>query len=308
MSPRCHGFHAVLGAAALLALAGRGSLTLAVPESRVPGVRRAQLFKALCAKSLFGCGCVACAEHAEALALLREPDSELRKRYEPSARNSVKDATNARGMYYSMVDYERAVSKRKRALFSRLLACLPSRDAVVVEVGIGSFPNSLYFSSRSAPTGIDFIGVDPNDFMEEYARKSAERAGLLEEKRGHSLRVVHGVAEALPLDSAVADAVISTLTLCSVQDPERAVMEMRRVLKPGGRLLFMEHVLSETNPIFAAAQRAATPDQIQREGCHFDRQTLQTIKGGQFQDVDGEYFELQNCGFLNPTVAGIATA
>ena len=42
-------------------------------------------------------------------------------------------------------------------------------------------------------------------------------------------------------------------------------------------------------------------------GCHFDRRTLETIQGAGFAAVDGDYFELENCGFLNPTVAGIAT-
>ena len=102
--------------------------------------------------------------------------------------------------------------------------------------------------------------------------------------------------------------VICTLTLCSVSNPDHAVSEIRRVLKPGGKYLFVEHVLDETNGFIATAQKLATPDHVlSADGCHFDRRTLQTIQAGGFADVDGEYFELENCGFLNPTVAGIAS-
>merc|ERR1719370_1643141 len=115
--------------------------------------------------------------------------------------------------------------------------------------------------------------------MEAYAKENAERAGLLLPERRDSLRIVHGVAEALPLESKSADAVVCTLTLCSVLDPSRAVREIRRILKPGGHFLFLEHVVSETNPVFAALQRAASPDQVRRaDGCHLDRRTLETIK------------------------------
>lgn len=60
-----------------------------------------------------------------------------------------------------MVDYERAVQKRKKQLFQRLLKLLPS-EPVVVEVGIGSFPNALYLAKAQ---GMDLVGVDPNEYM-----------------------------------------------------------------------------------------------------------------------------------------------
>ncbi|CAE7813162.1 Mettl7b [Symbiodinium sp. CCMP2592] len=222
-------------------------------------------------------------------------------------RDARKDEEFAKGMAYGMVDYERAVSKKKRALFSKLWGLLPP-NPVVVEVGIGSFPNALYFGSKSAPRSMDVVGIDPNEYMERYALENAKKVGLLEPERGNSFRFAKGIAEALPLPEHSADAVICTLTLCSVANPDHAVSEIRRVLKPGGYYLFVEHVLSETNGFIATAQRLATPDHVlAADGCHFDRRTLQNIEAGGFAKVDGEYFELENCGFLNPTVAGIAT-
>ena len=92
--------------------------------------------------------------------------------------------------------------------------------------------------------------------MENYARDNAAKAGL---GATSSLRVVHGVSEALPLASKSCDAVVCSLTLCSVVDPARSVAEIKRVLRPGGQFVFWEHVLSETDPGFAEEQVRATP-------------------------------------------------
>ena len=179
-------------------------------------------------------------------------------------------------------------------------------SACVVDVGMGSFPNALYYKQQ---TNLDIIGVDPNDRMEGYARDSAKRAGLLTEDRNNSLRIVHGVSEALPLADASCDAVVCTLTLCSVVDPARSLGEIKRILKPGGKFLFWEHVLSETSAAMAEQQILLTPNQIKRaDGCHLDRRTGDSIRAAGFSKLDLEYMELTNFGFLNPTVCGIATA
>ena len=126
-------------------------------------------------------------------------------------RNARKDEDFAKGMAYGMIDYERAVSKKKRALFAKLWSLMPP-NPVVVEVGIGSFPNALYFGSKSAPRSMDIVGVDPNGYMEPYVLENAKKAGLLEPERQTSLRFVKGIAEALPLEDKVADAVPSLMS------------------------------------------------------------------------------------------------
>ena len=142
--------------------------------------------------------------------------------------------------------------------------------------------------------------------MAPYAQRASEKAGLL--SRGHSVRTSHGVGEALPLADGCADAVVCTLTLCSVVDPARTLAEIVRVLKPGGKFLFLEHVLSETDSGLARQQVVATPLQVaSADGCHLDRRTLETIRAARFATVDATYFDLRGFYFLNPTVAGIAT-
>lgn len=204
-------------------------------------------------------------------------------------------------MATGMVTYEAAVASTKRRLFDALLPTLRA-DAVVLELGIGSFPNAPFYDAARVP--LDVIGVDPNDSMEAFALQAA--APLL--RAGSSVRVVHGVAEALPFTDGSIDAVACTLTLCSVPSPAAALAEVSRVLRPGGKLLFLEHVLSETDPKLRALQRAFSPLQVESaDGCHLDRRTLETIRAAGFASVDAQYFELQDFLYLNPTVAGIAT-
>ena len=216
----------------------------------------------------------------------------------------MKDAGFALGMATGMRDYEVAVGPTKQRYFGKMLRALPARpDAVVVELGMGSFPNSPFYAEARYP--LDLIGVDPNDSMATFAMAAA--APL--KATGSTVRTTHGVGEALPLATGSVDAVVCTLTLCSVLAPERVLAEVRRVLRPGGQFLFVEHVLSETDPRFAEVQKALTPAQVKRaDGCHLDRRTLETIRAAGFSKLESEYFELQDFSYLNPTVAGIAIA
>lgn len=255
------------------------------------------------------CGCIGCvAPSAQAEVQLVTPSSDLVKAYD-KPRDKMKDAGFANGMNYGMVKYEAAVAVKKAALFKKFFAALPQRpDVTIVELGMGTFPNAPYFLDASAPPKMDIVGVDPNDYMEKYAKQNAASIGL--DKSAGQVRFVHGVSEALPFADASVDGLVCTLTLCSVPDVDRGLSEIKRVLKPGGKFLFHEHVISETDKTTAALQMASTPMQVQRaDGCHLDRRTLQSIKSAGFAGgVDGEYFELSDFAFLNPTVEGIATA
>lgn len=253
--------------------------------------------------------CVSCCMHpysAHALAAIATPPPELIATYDVS-RSLIKDSMFAAGMASGMVRYEREAYPKKKLLFEKLFTSLQSsngNEPTIVEVGMGSFPNAIFYEGHR---GLDIIGVDPNDRMAGYARDSASKSGLLK-RYGDSLRIVHGVSEALPFEDNTIDAVVCSLTLCSVIDPARSVAEIKRVLKRnGGQFLFWEHVLSQTDPAFAAFQIERTPIQIKNaDGCHLDRNTGDTIKAAGFRKVDLEYLELEDANYIKPTVCGIA--
>lgn len=148
-----------------------------------------------------------------------------------------------------MEGYEAIARPYKTQLFEKLFNSListrnidDSRLMTIVEVGMGIFPNAEYYAMKSASSlNLNIIGVDPNDFMSKYAQDSAYRAGLLSPSSSiSSIGNVHGVVESLPFDTGAVDAVIGTLTLCTVVNQNQALSEIKRVLKPHtGRYLFL---------------------------------------------------------------------
>eukprot|EP00933_Yihiella_yeosuensis_P044422 TRINITY_DN39541_c0_g1_i1.p1 TRINITY_DN39541_c0_g1~~TRINITY_DN39541_c0_g1_i1.p1 ORF type:complete len:283 (-),score=47.10 TRINITY_DN39541_c0_g1_i1:103-951(-) len=149
-----------------------GASDISIPQ---PMSRRLPLVGAA---ALLACACGFCSRIAPAKAetqLVVPPADKLQQYDQP--RDKQRDAGFAQGMATGMADYEQAVSKKKRPLFDRLLKALPRKDATIVEVGMGSFPNAAYFSAKNTPEQMDIIGVDPNDSMEKFARESAKKVG-----------------------------------------------------------------------------------------------------------------------------------
>lgn len=122
------------------------------------------------------------------------------------------------------------VSMRNRELLRYRERVVPAAAGRVLEVGIGSGLNLSFYGP-----GVDqVIGLDPSPRLLSMARKASHRAAI-------SIDLLEGTAEAIPLEARSVDTVVTTWTMCSIPDAARAVAEMRRVLRPGGRLLFVEH-------------------------------------------------------------------
>jgi len=177
----------------------------------------------------------------------------------------------ASAMNFDMDEYESFMYERKKKLFEAYL----QECSIVLDVGIGTGPN-LIFMPRSVQR---VVGVDPNEFMFpftfESARKVRENGGF----KG-DLQLLNGNAESLPLDHASVDAAITTLVLCSVADPSKALIEIARVVRPGGFLVFVEHVLAdrESYPLLRISQQLLNPLQkTVADGCHLTRNTEQII-------------------------------
>lgn len=135
---------------------------------------------------------------------------------------------------------------------------------VVLEVGAG---DGVLLPLYDPGAVRRVLAVEPDGAMRRYLHEAARRVPL-------PVAVLAAAAEALPLPEASVDTVIFSLVLCSVRSPARALAEARRVLRPGGRLLLLEHVAS-ARPGWLRVQRALTPVwRRMAAGCHLDRDSL----------------------------------
>ena len=135
------------------------------------------------------------------------------------------------------------------------------------------------------------------------ARRLARR--IREQPR--AVELVQAPAEELPFADAQFDTVVSTLVLCTVSDQARALRELRRVLKPGGRLLFIEHVRSEEPRLASWQDRLNGLNRIVAHGCNCNRSTLDTIRAAGFTITSLERDQLHKAPpFVRPLVVGTA--
>jgi len=160
---------------------------------------------------------------------------------------------------------------KQQMLRERRAALVPRAKGEVLEVGIGSGLNLPYYSGAVER----LYGLDPSPQLLAMTRKGLQKMRLRAD-------LVCQSAERLPFADASFDSVVITWTLCSIPDAGSALREIRRVLKPGGELLFIEHGLAP-EPRVAAWQRRLTP--LWRPlagGCHLDRPIENLIRSAGF--------------------------
>lgn len=138
---------------------------------------------------------------------------------------------------------------------------VPLARGRVLEIGMGTGRN-LPFYDRSRLTQL--VGVDPALQMHSLAKRRSQQAGLSVELMGLS-------AEKLPVPDGSFDTVVCTYTLCSIPDPAAALHEVRRVLKPGGQLLFCEHGRAPDAAVAKWQDRLQPLWMPLAGGCHLDR-------------------------------------
>jgi len=164
---------------------------------------------------------------------------------------------------------------RNKVVRERRATLIPRAEGTVLEVGVGSGLNLPYYSA--AVQGI--YGVDPSAELLAIARARTHGIAI-------PVQLICQSAERLPFSDASINTVVTTWTLCSIADPAAALREMRRVLKPGGQLLFVEHGFSP-DPRVAAWQRRLTPVWKRiAGGCHLDRRIEALIKAAGFEIVE----------------------
>jgi ubiquinone/menaquinone biosynthesis C-methylase UbiE len=149
---------------------------------------------------------------------------------------------------------------------------VPAATGRVLEIGIGSGLNLPFYSEGITQV----LGLDPSPKLLEMAREAGRRASI-------PLELVESSAEDIPIEDRNIDTVVTTWTLCSIPEAQHALEDMRRVLKPGGRLLFVEHGRAP-EPRVQWWQDHLTPAWKHLSGgCHLNRAVSELIKNSGFQ-------------------------
>jgi ubiquinone/menaquinone biosynthesis C-methylase UbiE len=155
--------------------------------------------------------------------------------------------------------------RRRRALIA-------DARGLVVEIGAGTGLNARHY-----PDGVDeLVLTEPEPGMR---RKLARRVDRI----GRTARLVNASALHLPFADASVDTVVSTLVLCTVGDPEGALREIGRVLRPGGQLLFIEHIRSHSRFLAAYQDMMRRPWRAFAGGCVCNRPTLELMRACGFR-------------------------
>ena len=160
----------------------------------------------------------------------------------------------------------------------------------MLELGIGMGLNLAFYD----PDKVESVtGVDPADELRAIAEAAPRDPRL-------SVKVENGTAEALPFEAASFDCVVCTFTLCSVQTPARALAEARRVLKPGGRLLYCEHGLAPDADVARWQRRVEPVWKRLAGGCHLTRPITAAVEAAGFRVVSRDSMYIPG----TPRIAG----
>lgn len=205
--------------------------------------------------------------------------------------NAVRGPFNA--AFFTVMDgYLNFILRRQKA---RVFADMPEE---IVELGAGVGAN---FKHMRAGTRV--IAVEPNPHMHKGLRRRAKAAGV-------ELSILATGGERIDLPDASVDAVACTLVMCTVDDPVSVLREIRRILRPGGRFLFVEHVAAP-----AGSWRHRLQNLVHRpwhwvfEGCNTNRRTAEAIEAAGFSRVDIQASKMVSPFIpVNTVISGVATA
>jgi ubiquinone/menaquinone biosynthesis C-methylase UbiE len=176
------------------------------------------------------------------------------------------------GLYSKFVlPYLIDLAMRDKAASARRAELVPGASGVVLEIGVGSGLNLPFYSSAVK----HLYAVDPSPELLSMARKKIHRLAFPVELRRER-------AERLSLEGASVDTIMMTWTLCSIPDPASALREMRRVLKPQGRMIFIEHGLAPDASVRAWQSRLNPIWGKFAGGCHLNRKIDDLLVAGGF--------------------------
>lgn len=162
-------------------------------------------------------------------------------------------------------------SMRQRNLTAYRERVIPAAEGAVLEIGVGSGLNFPFYTGKAQSV----VAVDPSA---KLLRMASEAAG----RRPFPVGLIEASAEAIPLPDSSMDTVVTTWTLCTIPHADRALAEMRRVLRPAGRLLFVEHGLSPDARVRGWQDRLTPLWKCLGGGCHLNRPVAALIESAGF--------------------------
>lgn len=181
----------------------------------------------------------------------------------------------------------------RRGMTERRGGLLQDATGDILEIGAGT---GLNFPLYAADCKVAAIEPDPS-----MIRRARERAA----KANATIQVFQLDGQQLPFEDHSFDCVVGTLVMCTIPAPEKALAEIRRVLRSGGKYLFLEHVRADAPRLARWQNRLEKPWGLVAGGCHPNRDTLKTITGSGFNVTSVEKFEL-GLPWTKPHVAGVA--
>lgn len=179
---------------------------------------------------------------------------------------------------------------------ARRAVVLGSLTGTVLEIGAGAGVNFRYFRPD-----IHWLGLEPD-------RGRRRDLAVAAAAHGQHAPVMATGAEQIPLADASVDAVAATLVLCSVADQDQVLAEVRRVLRPGGRFAFFEHVAAPRGTWSRRLQRCVAPVTRRLDaGCDPGRETWRAIRAAGFREVQARWYSRRALlGIYSPLLGGVA--
>jgi ubiquinone/menaquinone biosynthesis C-methylase UbiE len=213
-----------------------------------------------------------------------------------------------------------AMGKAYDATWGRAFARLYDRALKATEEnGLGAMRGDLLAGARGrvieigAGTGVNLDlykdGVEDLTLVEPDPHMGAQLRKRLADRHGNPLpaQLVAAPAEALPFPDDTFDTAVATLVLCTIPDPVAAIDELARVLKPGGRLLFIEHVRAEDASSARWQDRLEKPWRFLADGCHCNRDTEANLRASSFKVEEIDHTEMPKAApIVRPLIRGTA--